>query len=496
METSGSITVNECGTVDGKPVVLQPHPNFRMFLTVNPNYGEVSRAMRNRGVEIYMMDPFWLLDEESGQNIVEKMELKDVKRFLIQSGIPNSDVVDSMAKAHIYARDEGSLLNIRITYFELARWVHLFQQLLTSGNQLSWSLQISWEHTYLSSLGESDGEAIVAHAIKAYLSVGTFTQFKSVGNPLCLPGGWPLPLDLDYFVHYPKEASVRQNCMYLEYLGAKQTSAKVSRNQSGNPALCVNGVSASCYLMDMEMLRHKMFTEDILTMHPGKEAAFDFALADKMLIFAAEWTIEQATNSDLKLYLLWLSWFSSQILPFSQTLRGFLNTFREEQNHPVWKYVMHCSNNLGSVAGSDIDLQIPLLSSEMVDFVASRTEGDLSATSLQNAINCIGVVRRCHQQWDTEENHNYVDNQNLRLLLKSLRVLEKHILEILMDSPSFDLLSSLFSELLDDHVQFWDSVISSKFDMTLFFWRSLKKDVVKLQQYYPEAGATLTVLVS
>ena len=62
VEPHGSITVNECGSVDGKPLVLHPHPQFRMFLTVDPSNGEVSRAMRNRGVEIYMMQPCWMLD--------------------------------------------------------------------------------------------------------------------------------------------------------------------------------------------------------------------------------------------------------------------------------------------------------------------------------------------------------------------------------------------------------------------------------------------------
>ena len=113
MEPSGSITLNESGIVDGKPVVLHPHPNFRMFLTVNPNYGEVSRAMRNRGVEIFIIQPYWLLDEGSGYSSVQ-IELKDVERFLILSGIPGGRLVESMAKSHVFARNEGSRLRVRL----------------------------------------------------------------------------------------------------------------------------------------------------------------------------------------------------------------------------------------------------------------------------------------------------------------------------------------------------------------------------------------------
>ncbi|EPX73650.1 midasin [Schizosaccharomyces octosporus yFS286] len=56
LESGGTLTVNERPTESGMPKVIKPHPNFRLFLTVNPYYGELSRAMRNRGVEIYMLN--------------------------------------------------------------------------------------------------------------------------------------------------------------------------------------------------------------------------------------------------------------------------------------------------------------------------------------------------------------------------------------------------------------------------------------------------------
>lgn len=54
LEVNGSLIVNECSLEDGQPRVLKPHPNFRLFLTVDPKYGELSRAMRNRGIELYL----------------------------------------------------------------------------------------------------------------------------------------------------------------------------------------------------------------------------------------------------------------------------------------------------------------------------------------------------------------------------------------------------------------------------------------------------------
>ena len=51
-EPGGVLTLTERGLMDGRPQVLQPHPNFRFFMTMDPTNGELSRAMRNRGIEI------------------------------------------------------------------------------------------------------------------------------------------------------------------------------------------------------------------------------------------------------------------------------------------------------------------------------------------------------------------------------------------------------------------------------------------------------------
>ena len=54
LEPNGVITVNEHSGPDGTPLVLRPHPDFRVFLTIDPRFGELSRAMRNRAVELHM----------------------------------------------------------------------------------------------------------------------------------------------------------------------------------------------------------------------------------------------------------------------------------------------------------------------------------------------------------------------------------------------------------------------------------------------------------
>ncbi|MCJ1283644.1 hypothetical protein MMC26_002975 [Xylographa opegraphella] len=54
LEPGGSLAVHEHHLHDGCAKIVRPHPNFRLFLTMDPRYGELSRAMRNRCIEIFL----------------------------------------------------------------------------------------------------------------------------------------------------------------------------------------------------------------------------------------------------------------------------------------------------------------------------------------------------------------------------------------------------------------------------------------------------------
>jgi midasin len=54
-ETDGVLVLSEKGSSSGgAPEVIKPHTDFRLFMSYDPRYGELSRAMRNRGVELYV----------------------------------------------------------------------------------------------------------------------------------------------------------------------------------------------------------------------------------------------------------------------------------------------------------------------------------------------------------------------------------------------------------------------------------------------------------
>ena len=58
LEPQGKLLINERGLVGGESYTVTPHSEFRIIFTYNPTLGEVSRALRNRCVEIYVHDQY------------------------------------------------------------------------------------------------------------------------------------------------------------------------------------------------------------------------------------------------------------------------------------------------------------------------------------------------------------------------------------------------------------------------------------------------------
>jgi midasin len=54
-EPGGRLQLAERGPVNGEIQIIFPHPNFRLVMTLDPRHGELSRAMRNRGIEIALI---------------------------------------------------------------------------------------------------------------------------------------------------------------------------------------------------------------------------------------------------------------------------------------------------------------------------------------------------------------------------------------------------------------------------------------------------------
>ena len=90
LEPQGVLAVNECGLKDGELRVVVPHKEFRLFLCMDPRHGEISRAMRNRGVEVWVQGP--------------PVPSVDVITLLQRAGVACPRVAQGMAHLHNAAR--------------------------------------------------------------------------------------------------------------------------------------------------------------------------------------------------------------------------------------------------------------------------------------------------------------------------------------------------------------------------------------------------------
>ncbi|KAI9723385.1 MAG: hypothetical protein M1812_001269 [Candelaria pacifica] len=77
LEPNGFLSINEHPGPDGAAKLVRPHPSFRLFLTMDPRHGELSRAMRNRAVEIFLPGP----EISANARISEPLQSFDYESF-------------------------------------------------------------------------------------------------------------------------------------------------------------------------------------------------------------------------------------------------------------------------------------------------------------------------------------------------------------------------------------------------------------------------------
>lgn len=86
-ETDGTLLLSEKGvSIDNEPEIVQRHNNFRAFLTLDPKNGEISRAMRNRCLELSINRESYTTD--------------DLKHIVYVNGVHEMRVITSLLNIH------------------------------------------------------------------------------------------------------------------------------------------------------------------------------------------------------------------------------------------------------------------------------------------------------------------------------------------------------------------------------------------------------------
>ncbi|XP_076758301.1 midasin [Xylocopa sonorina] len=129
LEPNGALRIGERGVdQEGNVFTVKAHENFRLFLTMDPRHGEISRAMRNRGVEISIPTP---------QQVLPSNPL-DVLSLLINCGIRDVNHQKLLLKIHESLYDKQYRLN------EMLQVASFTSQQMSKGFTLENSLRNSY----------------------------------------------------------------------------------------------------------------------------------------------------------------------------------------------------------------------------------------------------------------------------------------------------------------------------------------------------------------
>uniref|UniRef100_A0A8C3G6C5 Midasin n=1 Tax=Cyclopterus lumpus TaxID=8103 RepID=A0A8C3G6C5_CYCLU len=179
LEPGGSLTINERGVIDGKTPKITPHPNFRLFMTMDPAHGELSRAMRNRGVEVYI----------PGEHEGSCWDTLDLKTLLHSAGVTGDCVCDLLIQIHKTIK--SAIWGKHSPASSVASLLHaatLLSCQLQRGIDLPSALQHACGEAYSLCQRTAASQKVNANVIEHHLAI---LDTEDWGSGLLCAGVWP-----------------------------------------------------------------------------------------------------------------------------------------------------------------------------------------------------------------------------------------------------------------------------------------------------------------
>ncbi|KAG9721328.1 midasin, partial [Aureobasidium melanogenum] len=102
LEPNGTLIINENTDASGQARVIVPHPKFRIFFTMDPRYGELSRALRNRAVELFLLPPATSSEHSSSLEFSSESSLHRLRNTEVLENVdPESALTPQIARTVI-----------------------------------------------------------------------------------------------------------------------------------------------------------------------------------------------------------------------------------------------------------------------------------------------------------------------------------------------------------------------------------------------------------
>ncbi|XP_070579649.1 LOW QUALITY PROTEIN: midasin-like [Ptychodera flava] len=211
LEPDGELSINERGVIDGEIPTIKPHPNFRLILAMDPRNGEISRAMRNRGVEIYIL----------GENEGGKFGSHDLKSLLHGIGLVGQQPCQVLIELHTALRTKLTGAE-PCSLLDLLHAASLTVQELHRGNHIISAMFAACINVYVRGQGSYANRQVAKQVIEEHLLHVDFLAMEREKNLSVLTeeGQWPdsLPSIQEYSNDSELATIRRQSCVFLHLL--------------------------------------------------------------------------------------------------------------------------------------------------------------------------------------------------------------------------------------------------------------------------------------
>eukprot|EP00887_Chlorella_sp_A99_P000601 scaffold17.g601.t1 len=238
LEPNGSLFLNECGSGVAGPRIVRPHPGFRLFLALDAAHGEVSRAMRNRGIELFLLgsEGEGSADAQPGRNQAElaSTQQQEAESVLGLSGIPGSVLPRAMAATHAAVAAASAARNQQAPSLrELRRWAALTAALARRGWPAEEAFSVAFEQVYGSlgagGSGHESELAAVTEAFRHHCLVVWERDGLAHDLVLYKSGTWPLPLTAHSIASNSALATLgRDLAILVQHLGRRAASTRLA----------------------------------------------------------------------------------------------------------------------------------------------------------------------------------------------------------------------------------------------------------------------------
>uniref|UniRef100_K7FQC1 Midasin n=1 Tax=Pelodiscus sinensis TaxID=13735 RepID=K7FQC1_PELSI len=293
LEPGGVLTMSERGVIDGTTPTVAPHPDFRLFLSMDPFHGEISRAMRNRGIEIYI----------AGESDGNSLDNLDVKMLLHGLGLLGDSVCDALMAVHSETKEviAGSMLSLST----LIHAATLIVQQLHRGLGLAKSFYRACWEVYVRSQQSHMNQKLALDLVMKHVSA--LTSHETWGNSLLAMGLWPDSLPTGLF-------------------SAEDSLLSTIQSDGQVLAYCLNRLSLQSSrtfpltLQDLQKVMQSTNSESLRF----SAVQMDAYWIDEIEVLSAsvELFIEKASNLDWMLRVRWLNHLTKnlpQVLDSAQT---------------------------------------------------------------------------------------------------------------------------------------------------------------------------------